>query len=180
MMNKGEIIMRETEVKCDLTNAVKKVTLKDRLSKVFKVDKKNIWGRVLPILLAVAVLNGAPLLGLLFLLPFGIIGYGVVKNIENKLNNSFKKSGVEELQSIASHVRSDDTLGLNTDARLLSAAKVEKRIYNLTKNDNRLPVLLQSKLIQVPVYNRMGEIETVPVVQEHAIGSKVYTLSRTR
>ena len=40
--------------------------------------------------------------------------------------------------------------------------------------------LLQSKLIQVPVYNRMGEIETVPVVQEHAIGSKVYTLTRTR
>ena len=51
MMNKGEIKMRETEVKYDLTNAVKKVTLKDRLSKVFKVDKKNIWGIVFPILL---------------------------------------------------------------------------------------------------------------------------------
>ena len=177
MMNKGEIKMRETEVKYDLTNAVKKVTLKDRLSKVFKVDKKNIWGRVLPILLAASALN---IVSFGILLPLGLIGYGVARNIENKLNSSFKKSGVEELQSIASHVRSDDTLGLNTDARLLSAAKVEKRIYNLTKNDNRLPVLLQSKLIQVPVYNRMGEIETVPVVQEHAIGSKVYTLTRTR
>ncbi len=179
MMNKGEIKMRETEVKYDLTNAVKKVTLKDRFSKVFKVDKKNIWGRVLPILVAAAALNIFST-GLVILLPLGLIGYGVARNIENKLNSSFKKSGVEELQSIASHVRSDDTLGLNTDARLLSAAKVEKRIYNLTKNDNKLPVLLQSKLIQVPVYNRMGEIETVPVVQEHAIGSKVYTLTRTR
>ena len=179
MKIEGEIKMRDTEIKYDLTNSVKKVTLKDRLSKVFKVDKKNIWGRALPILFGVALLNGLSL-PLLVLMPFGLLGYGIARNVENKLNSSFKKSGAEELKSIAADVQGEDTLGLNTNAKLLSLAKEEKRIYNFTTNDNKLPVLLQSKLIHVPVYTRTGEVETIPVVQEHAIGSKVYKLTRVK
>lgn len=171
--------MRETEVKYDLANSVRKVSLKDRLSKVFKVDKKNVWGRALPVMLLIAALSSFSLSSLM-LIPLGLIGYGVARNIENKLNSSFKKGGAEELHSIATDIQGEDSLNLDTNARLLSASKEQKRIYNFVKNDNKLPVLLQSKLIYVPVYNSKKEIETVPVIQEHAIGSKVYKLSLVR
>lgn len=175
------ISMISSDTKYDLTNSARKLSLKESFAKVFKVDKRNIWGKALPIAAIVGGLLGgfAPGAMILFM-PIGLLAYGIGKNVENKLNNSFRKSGAEELTSIAFDIRGEDALNVNTNANLLQLSKEQKRIYNITLNENKLPVLLQTKLINVPVYTRTGEVDTVPMVQEHAIGSKVYTLSRTR
>ena len=178
MKIEGENKMKEIDIKYDLANSARKVTLRDCFSKVFKVDKRNMVMKSLPIFLVLALAGfGSPMFVVGGLI---VAGYAGIKNLKVKRSNEFKKSGAEELASIAAEIKDENKLNLNTNAKLLSLANEQNRIYNITLNDKKMPVLLQTKLINIPVYNRMGSVETVPVVQEHAIGSNVYRLSLTR
>ena len=69
-------------------------------------------------------------------------------------------------------------LNIHTSPILLTDIILDAVEYEIKLNSNYIPTLMQNKHILIPTYNYNREIEDEPtsIFQEHAIGSKKYTL----
>lgn len=68
-------------------------------------------------------------------------------------------------------------LNIDTNYDLLLKSYEYKRKYQIQINEQKLPELAEYKYILVPTYKYNGDIGETSLLQEHIVGSKIYTLS---
>ena len=167
--------MEKLVVYNDLINAIRKIKDTNSVMKVVRNDKKKFFCAYLPCCIAcnyITTGNG------MSLLPFEIAGYLFVRKRVTTIKDTYQKEGEQEIESLNNSIRGSEVLSIDTDKELLKESKLEKKRYSIRLNEDKLPVLLQSKLITVPAHKDDGTIEGVSLLQEHAVGSKNYYLSR--
>lgn len=84
----------------------------------------------------------------------------------------YKIISKEQLRQLSSQLKD---IKVNTDKDLILESYKYKNEYKLLKSENDVD-LVQKKYIMVPVIEN-GEESEVSILQEHAIGSKIYSLS---
>ena len=67
-------------------------------------------------------------------------------------------------------------INVNTNCELLLESYVYDTKYKLGFNDKLLPYIKKDKYIMVPAISNIGK-KDVPLVQEHIIGSREYSIS---
>ena len=69
-------------------------------------------------------------------------------------------------------------LDTKLDYEMMKEAKCYHRVFNVKLNENKIPEIIESKYILIPVYGLDGEIIEESFLQEHVVGSKAYVLSK--
>ena len=88
-----------------------------------------------------------------------------------------KDKGQENLQKICFALKK---INVDTDFRLVKDSRLDGKKLRIRLNERKIPQLVQSKYIIVPSYDYKGEETETSVLQEHAIFSKQYVLSKSR
>lgn len=107
--------------------------------------------------------------GIIFNLSYQTIINGTVNLILLKFIKNRSKDALERLSLLL------NGLNVNTDAELMLDSYKYKTEYKIDKTDNTKDIV-QKKYIMVPVMDN-GEEKEVSILQEHVIGSKIYSLS---
>ena len=68
-------------------------------------------------------------------------------------------------------------INVKTDYDMLLQSELYEKNYKIEKNDNKSFSLTERKYIYVPSYGYNGEENETSILQEHDIGSNIYTLS---
>ena len=63
---------------------------------------------------------------------------------------------------------------------MIKESRLEGKKYEIRLNDKKLPQIIESKFILVPSYNNNGEVKDTSLLQEHALFTKQYVLSKSR
>ena len=88
------------------------------------------------------------------------------------VSKAYKIISKDQLRQLSSQLKD---ININTDKDLILDSYKYKTEYKWAKSDNDID-LIQKKYIMVPVIEN-GEEKEVSILQEHAIGSKTYSLS---
>lgn len=92
-----------------------------------------------------------------------------------KKNDPLKVESDEALKKLCYSLKD---ININTDFDLLKKSRVDGKIYNFKLNEKKIPQIIESKYILVPSYDNNGDIKDTSIVQEHAMFSSEYILSR--
>lgn len=89
----------------------------------------------------------------------------------------YKEEALQRLRKLSEDF---NDLDIDTSCELLLKTEMEAHIYNLRLNEDKLPIIMENKYLLVPVYNNLGDVKKISVLQEHVVGSKQYVLSMGR
>ena len=67
-------------------------------------------------------------------------------------------------------------MNIDTSFDLIKESSCESKIYNIKFNKKKIPQLIECKYILVPSYNYQGDVVETGIMQEHVVGSSLYTL----
>ncbi len=90
------------------------------------------------------------------------------------LGDVYKDRASERLKTLIPYL---NDCNVNTDYDLIRKSQLNSKIYNIRLNAKKIPYILESKYLLVPSYDYKKDIIDTPVLQEHVVGSKLYTLS---
>ena len=161
----------------DFFNAIKDVNEPLSPFKVIRNNKRFNTMVALPCFIIMNTLQYKGDLEKIFLtLP---INFGVITLLETFHNLLLHKDEYKEVAIIRlkKMVKEFNDLNIDTNYDLLLKSELYQKKYHLWLNDDKLPVILESKYILMPTYNFNGNIKDTSVLQQHVIGSKKYVLS---
>ena len=81
---------------------------------------------------------------------------------------------IDELSSLLQKI------DVNTNSSLIKESRLEGKKYEIRLNDKKFPQIIESKFILVPSYDNNGEVKDTSLLQEHALFTKQYVLSKSR
>ena len=113
-----------------------------------------------------------------------ILWYGIYITTDLALDNAIKRlnNNVDSYALTAStrlknlSLKLDD-INVKTNYDMLLESELYEKKYTIEKNDDKLISLFEKKYIYVPSYGFDGKEKETSILQEHDIGSSVYTLS---
>ena len=160
----------------DFFNAICDVNSGFTISKVFRNNKRDYLKYNIPIMTILEILIYKR--DFIRHLPADLmLHFGIVLSMElikyKILGDNYKEISQERLRELVILLEKID---VKTNYDLLKKSVIDCKIHNLVFNDNKIPSLVESKYILVPSFNSKNEICDTPIMQEHVIGSKVYTL----
>lgn len=144
-------------------------------------NRKNVWLTIhFPTFLVVdTLLLHTPIDGNLPLTlgyQFGIITVIELISFKALGNDIFKDRAKKQLSFLSLELQN---LDIKTNYDLLLESKQYSQEYHIEFNDGKLPSIVQSKYILVPTFEKdnNGNNKEESILQEHVIGSNIYTLS---
>ena len=160
----------------DLISALKNVNEPYGPIKIIRNNKKEWIKYNLPMYMSVNYLLQKDILQALLILPFQ---FGIVIMVNGIIDmkvygDKYKEKSIKDLKKLVGIL---NDLHVNTDYEHLLKSTMYKKNYHISINKDKLPELMENKYILVPFYKYDGEIGETSILQEHACGSKVYTLS---
>lgn len=161
----------------DFFNAIKDVNEPLSPFKVMRNSKKFNSMVALPCFIIMNSLQYHGDLEKIFLtLP---INFGVITLLETFHNMLLHKDEYKEIAMIRLKrlVQEFNILNIDTNYDLLLKSELYHEKYHLRLNDEKLPIILESKYILMPTYNFKGNIKDTSLLQHHVVGSKTYVLS---
>ena len=90
------------------------------------------------------------------------------------LGDIYKDNADTRLKTLVLQLKN---MNIDTSFDLIKESSCESKIYNLKFNKKKIPQLVECKYILVPSYNYQGDVVETSIMQEHVVGSSLYTLS---
>ena len=90
-------------------------------------------------------------------------------------NDIYREKAIKRLKALVPLL---ERINVNTNYNLLLESYCYSKVTNFKLNDNKLPLLVESKYILVPSFDYNGSLIDTSILQEHVLGSDRYTLSK--
>ena len=160
----------------DFVDAIRNVNEPFNAFKIIR-NNKNRWTRLhLPIYMTINLVILQDMIRALGILgiQFGtLIGNEIIANKITQTDIYSVKSS-NNLKRLTLQL---NNLNLSTEYNLLLQSELYEKKYKIEFNEDKLPIIAESKYILVPNYSYNGEIKNTSILQEHEVGSDVYLLS---
>lgn len=164
------------EINYDFINAIKNINEPYNIYKIVRNNKKNWLFFPIPELLLIDILSYKNMEQILTALT---IEMGVLSVGEYFIGKTINKDKYYEKSSKNIRLLSNELNynNFNTNYNLLLNSELYHKEYNISLNKYKLPLLLESKFILVPTYDRNDNIKKRSIKQDHIIGDNKYILT---
>ena len=165
--------MKQIIINYDFINAINNIN--EPLSPMKLVRNRKKVYLLVPILFIVDLKIEEQLL--LSLESLGIQTCILTGIIMTSKKDTYKEKSEKEVEELIPKL---EELNIYTDKKIIKDSKLFEKKYKIELNNNKIPLLKESKYILVPSYTFNDRIIDKFICQDHFIGTNNYILSATR